>query len=250
MKIGTIIRKYQLLIAVVIVVVAVALIINQNPLVFNFNQSQDSALPEGYGGNTNINVNVPTAAPNNLKPTSLAVTVSPNDAPRGSTVTGSVTSNGYNYPITIHAKHVGANSEVSFGGLLTDYGKFYHMQQMDICGRWSFWVTCDGVTSNVAYATITGIMLYSDETTYSRSFDHVGNWKIYSSVTGSCSVFVNDPAHGVSVPMGSVNVNAGGYASVDLDFGSLSLGNYEVDCVIGGQKASDYAGSVEIQVIR
>jgi hypothetical protein len=150
----------------------------------------------------------------------------------------------------VHAKHVGANAEVQFGGLIDDYGKFWHSQTMDTCGHWDFWVTCDSVTSNTAHLTITGIQLYSEETFYSRSFDTTGTWKVYSSVTGSCGIFANDPAHGVSIPLTTVTVNSGGYAQADLNFGSLSLGTYEVDCVINGQKASDFGCSVNITIGR
>lgn len=248
MKISVFVKKYQVLIAVVVVIFAVALIIDQNPnLINNINQPENqNALP----GVTNVQVNLPTPAPDNLAPTSLVVVVAPVSAPKGTMVTGVVTSNGFNFPITIHAKHVGANSEVTFGGLLNSEGKFWHSQQLDLCGQWDFYVSGNGVNSNVARSTITGIMLHSEETTYSRSFDHEGVWQVFSSVSGSCSIFADDPAHGISIPLGTVIVNVGGYAVTNLDFGALTLGTYTINCVVNGQKASDFGGAVTIEVIR
>lgn len=189
----------------------------------------------------------PTAPPDNRAPTSLYVTIEPNPVTMGGWVYGEVVSDGYKYPITVHAKHVGAAEETTFGALLDEDGQFYHSQTLDTPGYWDFWVTTDSVTSNMPRLTVQGAMLTSSKTSFSRSFGGMTTTlKLYCHSSGNAQIFANDPDAGTSIPMKTVHISSGGYAETTFDFSGWSLGNYELDFVVNGIKASDYGESVWI----
>jgi len=243
-------RNWVILIAVVIGIILIA---NTNPLIINLPAgTEDNAnQPPSYQPPTYNPPEYPDypAPPENSRPpTSLYVVVEPNPVTMENYVYGSVTGNGYLYPITIHAKHVGEGTEETFGALLDDDGQFYHSQTVDIPGYWDFSASTDtGVTSNVPRLTVQGALIASSKTSFSRTFGGMtATVKVFSHSSGSCLIFVNDPDAGTSTPLETVHINSGGYASVTVNFGVLSLGYYELDMVVNGIKASDYSASVNI----
>jgi len=95
--------------------------------------------------------------------------------------------------------------------------------------------------------TVQGALIASSKTSFSRTFGGMtATVKVFSHSSGSCLIFVNDPDAGTSTPLETVHINSGGYASVTVNFGVLSLGYYELDMVVNGIKASDYSASVNI----
>lgn len=199
----------------------------------------------------------PTAPPDNRAPTSLHVTLDPNPIDMGDMAYGTVTGDGYKYPITIHAKHVGANQEQTFNALLSEYGDFYHAETINIPGYWDFWATTDtGVTSNIPRLTVEGAMLTSSRTFFSQ-LDPFGEGysttlKLYCHSAGSATVFVNDGSS--STVIATVHINSGGYGEGAVDLGSFfsmhGMGTYEIDFTINGINASYYGESVFVTYSR
>jgi hypothetical protein len=192
----------------------------------------------------------PTPMPNTdiQVPSSLYVNVDPSTITMKGWVYGEVTGNGRNYPIIVHAKHVGANTETSFGALLDSDGHFYHSQTIDLPGYWDFWATTDtGVTSNMPRLEVQGAMIVSNDFFFSRIMDdETATLQLFCHSSGTATVFANDPDDMTSTSLGTVHINSGGYAEFALDVSVLGLGTYEIDFVVNGIKASDYGESIWI----
>ena len=197
----------------------------------------------------------PTTPPaTGIEPTSLMVSLEPNPVVMGNTLYGEVVSNGKDYPITIHALHVGTATEQTYGGLIGAYGKFYDSNPMTVPGYYDFWVTTDTVTSNKPRITVEGAMITSSKTFWSRlnpfGSDSTATIQVFSHSSGSCLIFTNDIDAATSTPLKTVYINSGGYATTTFDISSFSNGNYELDMVVNGIKASDYGESVFFTVGR
>jgi len=260
-KIGKSLHKYQTLIAVCVIAVLVAGLVyyvSVNPLVIPFANQQLNEGPAGSSGDTyNYFQTSPPSSPSapsssGLAPTSLYVVIEPNPVAVGSYVYGRVTGNGYLVPITIHAKLMGNGLEQSFGALLDEDGQYYHSQTLDVAGYYDFWATYNSVTSNKPRLTVQGITLAPSKTFVSKSFAPTLTLQVYSHMSGNVQVFLNDPAHSMSIPLTNMVVNSLGYGDILLDFSSISNGNYELDVLFseGGAKASDYGSTVWIEVGR
>lgn len=191
-----------------------------------------------------------TPAPDYDLPSSLHVTIEPNPVIMGNTVYGTVTSDGANYPVTVHAKHVGEGTEQTFGGRLDANGYFWHSETLAVPGYWDFWVTSDnGVSSNTPRLTVQGAMLTASRTFFSKTFAlYDSHIELFCHSSGTATVFINTGSS--SVPVGSVYINSGGFGEADLDLSSFfslrSTGTYEMDFVVNGVKASDYGESITL----
>lgn len=235
-------------------IIIAALVVTNLPAI-NF---PASSVPSGDGDTYNDGDSYyytqPTAPPasNSRAPTSLHVVIEPNPITMGSTVYGEVVSDGYLYPVTIHAKHVGANTEQTFAGLISEYGDFYHSEPINIPGYWDFWATTDtGVVSDMPRLTVQGAMLQSSKTFFSRMMgDMTTTVQLFCHSSGSATLFANDLDASTSIPITTLHINSGGYASTTVDFSGWSLGSYELDFVVNGIKASDYGESVMITLGR
>ena len=108
-------------------------------------------------------------AANSLAPTSLAVIVSPNPVDMRSGVLGTVTSNGFNYPIEIEATFLGNGQKQYIPGFLGADGKFEVVNQMNIPGIYTFVAKANGVTSNTYTLTVRGIMTTVSDQFYSKA---------------------------------------------------------------------------------
>jgi len=193
---------------------------------------------------------------NSRTPTSLFVQVSPNPAVMGRAVYGTVTSNGYNYPITVYARNLGAEEWTNqgtqtFGALLGADCKYEHLQQVNVPGYWEFWATAGSVTSNKASLTVQGILVSSDHQVVTTGDSYV-NFVVFSNFKNTqVSLFANDPAKSISIPLQTVNTDHTGSVAVAYNFNDRStfpVGTYEIDAIISGQKASSYGGSMWLQV--
>jgi len=195
----------------------------------------------------------PTSTPqsgNSLVPTSLYASVSPNPVVMNRFVYGSVVGNGYNTPITIYAKLLGDGTQQSFGGLLNADGRFELVQQLSTPGYWQFWVEAGSVKSNTVSLTCEGIRLWCESGTYSKTFRDSLIMKIYSNFHGNAAIIANDPAHSVSYPVTNCAVNSNGYGTVAPSLDFLPNGNYELDVILAGHKATEYEGSFWVTVGR
>jgi hypothetical protein len=236
-------------ILIIVGIVVIAFIVLQINPEFSFNLGGFNFGGESPGANNYYN-QTQTPASDSRAPSSLYAVVEPNPITMKQRVLGAVTSDGYKYPITVHAKHKGIGTEQTFGGLLDTSGRFIITQTIDLPGTWEFWVTSNTVKSNVVSVTVQGVATTSNRVTVSRSIDPTCIISVWSSSHGNAQVVANDPAHAVSIPLTNAVVNAGGYGSVQIDLGGLTLGTYEIDAVIGGETASSYGGACTVTLGR
>lgn len=193
----------------------------------------------------------PTTPPaTGIEPTSLMVSLTPNPVVMGNTLYGTVVSNGKDYPITIHALHVGTATEQTYGGLLGASGKFYDNNPMTIPGYWDFWATTDTVTSNKPRVTVQGVLIVLPSDHYSQTLGSPMTAQLYSHTSGNALIIAVDPEAGTSTPLTNSVIHTNGYGEISLDFSVLSRGNYMIDVVINGLKASTYDGDAPLTVGR
>ena len=205
---------------------------------------QNQTPPSNGGGAT------PPPVTNDRAPTSLTVVLNTYDCVMGSFVAGSVTSNGYNYPVTVYVKHVGSGEQISEGGLLAANGRFYAGSNIQTPGVYEVWASSSGVTSNKVTLSVHGCRVVCDLSVVPFSPGaHPVNVKIYGDKNSAVVAMVNDPAHAISYPFPvSVSTNAGGYVATSYDFAGKAKGNYEVDAIINGNKASSFSASWWVEV--
>lgn len=220
-----------------------------SPELFTFNFSGIPGLGNTSDTTNTYNQNT-QAASDSRAPTGLMATVAPANPVMGAVAGGLITSDGYKYPVTVHAKHIGSNIEQVFSGLLNDQGKFIHAQTINIPGYYSFWANSGAVTSNIASMVVSGAATTSNRESVSKSLSPTAIISVWSDHVGNCGVVANDPVHSISIPLTNTVINAGGYGVVSVDFSSLANGSYEIDCVIAGETASSYGGACWITVGR
>ncbi len=241
-------KQDQTLIIVAVVVIAFVLVAQ--------NRGLNVQMPNP--SNPNIIVNVPQnnntqqqQQSNSLAASSLYASVSPDPVRMGQYVYGSVIGNGYNVPITIYAKSLGEGTQQSFGGMLDATGHFDTYQQLNTPGYYQFWAEgSGGVKSNIVALTCTGVRIGSASDHYSKSFSDSMLFKLYSNLHGNAALIANDAAHSVSYPVTNCVVNSNGYGEIGPSLDFLPNGTYEIDVVLGGQKASDFSASCWITIGR
>jgi len=193
-----------------------------------------------------------TPPSNERAPTSITAFVSPNPITMGGWVVGTASSDGYNYAITVYAKHLGDGTVQSFAGLLGNDGKYELAQQINTPGFWQFWVESGGVKSNVVDLTVQGILIVSDRDHVSQTFAQPVQFKIYSHYRNANYDLVGyNHAASFSVIMTSGRTTYQGYAEVTYDMTVHTRGTYEIDVInLAGEKASDYGGTCWVTVGR
>lgn len=223
------------------------------------------ALPSGFGGASgenngsqggdtynyyDDNDDTPPAPANNRQPTSLTCAVSPNPVTMKGWVHGSVTSNGYNWPVTVYARLKGIDQTQSFDAFLGSDGMYTLEQQLNIAGYWEFWAkTSEGATSNTVSLTCIGILISPSSSFYSRLVAHPITFKIFSNYDGTATLTATSPL-GVTTTLGTVSVSHLGYGEGTFNMPTATLGNYHVDCTLAGHTASSYSGDVYVEVTR
>jgi hypothetical protein len=247
-----------LLIVGIIAVIVVAAVLYQNnmrsqqqyPEGQNTN-SQSTYTQNGYTYTQLYTQTQYTGQANSRAPTALTAFVSPDPVRMGGWVLGTLSSNGYNYPVTIMATHLGKGTQQSIAGFLGADGKWETAQQMNTPGYWQFIASVDtGTTSNRAQLTCIGINIGLSSDHYSKSFSTSITIEIYSHLSGNFQIIANDPSHGVSYDITNAAVNHGGYGSVAPSLSMLPIGNYEIDAHIGSEWAHDYGGTAWVTVGR
>lgn len=213
----------------------------------------------GQGGNDNqqggdtyyyYNGDAQPQPANNRQPTSLTSAVSPNPVTMGGWVHGTVTSNGYNWAVTVYAKLKGIDQTQSFDAWLGADGKYTLDQQLNTAGYWEFWAkTSEGVTSNTVSLTCEGILITPSSSHYSRTFPHPITFKIFSNFNGNAVLTATSPT-GVVTTLGTISVSHSGYGEGTFGMPTATLGNYHVDCTLATHTASSYGGDVWIEVNR
>jgi len=162
-----------------------------------------------------------------------------------------VSSNGYNYPLTIYAKHKGSGQIQQLAALLGPDGKYTIAQQITVPGHWEFWAVAGSVTSNTIQLTVEGVKVVGESNHYSKTLRTSMTLQIYSHLTGNAAIILNDPAHSTSYPLTNTYVNTGGYGEISITLNGYANGDYEIDAIINGVKASSYTyGSYWVNIGR
>jgi len=221
---------------------------------FNVNFGSLDSNATDNGGTQFTSTPPPAVIPENSKdPTSIMATVNPNPVWIGGAVLGEVVSNGYNTGITIKAVHVGLGTAQSIPAWLGTDGKFsFGPQQMNTPGYWQFQVTSDnGIKSNVVSLTVRGTSTVADKEFYSRLIDDSITIQCFSEHKGQTVLFTAvDHELGAETPLGSATINSGGYASITVNLDSLAIKHYELDAVVGSDRASYYGHTAWVQMGR
>jgi len=184
------------------------------------------------------------APPNNLQPSSLTAFVSPNPMTMGGWIQGTVSSDGYNWPITIYATHKGEGATQSWAGLLAENGIYQLTQQLSTPGIWSFVVkTAEGLESNTVTLTCQGILIVPEFDHYSKTFRDSISFKIYSHMERqSAQILANFPAGSYTIPVTNIMIASGGFATFSTSLDSFANGDYQWDVIIGSASAIGYGG--------
>jgi len=191
-----------------------------------------------------------TTTSNSRAPTAMTALVSPNPVNMGGWVVGTVTGNGYNYPIEILATHRGTGATQSIAGFLDGGGMIELDQQINTPGEWEFIVNGGGVSSNTAFLTVQGVVIESEDSFYSRLMDDSQQFMVYSDHKGSCLVYASKDGWATEVTIGTIVINSGGYGSFTISLDWVTLGNYEFDARIAGETARGWGATCWVNIGR
>ena len=208
----------------------------------------------GLPGTPGAVVTVPPTS-TSVAPTSFRVAMEPDNFQMGHVFAARVYSDGKDYPITLHAKHRGQGQEVVFVGRLDMDGEWPsdapYVDTLDLPGYWEFWVTADnGVSSDITYITVYGVAVVIQDDHYSKSLEDSCLIQVFSHLTGNCGIIALDHEASISIPVTNAVINSGGYGEVAPSLDFLASKTYEIDAIIGGEKATDYGGTAWVEVGR
>jgi len=193
----------------------------------------------------------PPPAENSLAPTALTVFISPNPVDMGSWIEGSVTSNGYNWPLRIVLTHRGSGESGEIAGFLGADGQFIHWSEFNIPGVWDVTAYADGVSSATATFVCRGILVIPERSHYSKTMSDSMPIGVYSHHTNQNAGIVGHyPAGSYSRAITNTMINAGGYGEVAPNLDSLANGDWELDAIIGSDSATAWTGTYWITVGR
>lgn len=178
-------------------------------------------------------------------PTGMFLQANPNDLWWGDWFYGSITSDGYNYAITIKATHLGSGKWEEIPGFIGPDGMFESSpSQMKTPGYWTFVATAEnGVVSNIETLTVRGVTTNVSPTTMSQTIPRPLIFEVYSTANRqNAFVFANNPAEGWSKDIINIQTNQYGYVSFEFEPSGPGWvrGDYETDAIVGGLNAHDY----------
>lgn len=190
--------------------------------------------------------------PENFRePTALTVFVTPNTVDMGDWIEGSVTSNGYNWPLRIVVTHTGTGESGEIAGWLGPDGQFYHWQEINIPGVYEATAYANGVSSATITFVVRGIIVVPERGHYSKTISDSIQIGVYTHHTRqNAGIIGHYPAGSISRAIETVYINAGGYGSASPNLDSYNNGDWELDAVIGGDTAMAWGGTYWISVGR
>lgn len=182
---------------------------------------------------------------NKRLPTSMWLSANPDDLWHGQWFYGSISTNGYNFAISIKASHLGSGETQTIPGFVGPDGMWTSTpQQMKTPGYWTFVATAEnGVVSNIGTLTVRGVTTTVNPTHYSRTFAPTLTVEVYTTARSeSVLVFANYPAGGWSKTITTQNTNYNGYLTFTFKPDTLGwvTGDYELDATVNGLTASGY----------
>lgn len=240
-----------LIIGIAIIIAVAILAQNANITLPNFNPNI-IVNPSPSPSPTPTPTPTPQPQPENArKPTVLNAFVSPNPCTMGWWVDGTVTSNGYNYPIKIIANHLTTGTSQTLTGFLGPDGQFALTQQLNTPGYWTFQaMTEDGsVTSNLVELTCVGVKVDPSKEFYSRLIDDSITFTITSYIKNANGVLTAKSGAGTKT-VGNFRTDSHGLATLTANLDSYNTVDWEFDATVGGQSASTYKGTCWVRVSR
>jgi hypothetical protein len=188
---------------------------------------------------------------NKQAPTGITATVSPSTIDMGDWLIGTVTSNGYNWPLSVTVTHTGSGVSGELAGWLGPDGQFEIYQSVEVPGVYEVTATANGITDGPITFVVRGILVDCDGGFYSKTLSDSKRIGVYSHHTNQNAGIVGHyPAHSISRPITNTVINAGGYGEVAPNLDSLNNGDWELDAIIGGDSATAWEGTYWVRVGR
>ena len=193
----------------------------------------------------------PDPPANSRAPTALNVFVTPNNVDMGDWIEGSVTSNGYNWPLRIVVTHTGTGETGEIAGWLGDDGQFYHWQEINIPGVYEATAYTNGLSSATITFVVQGIIVVPERGHYSKTMSDDIQISVYTHHTRqNAGVVGHYPAGSISRDIGPAYINDGGYGTISPNLDAFNTGDWELDAIIGGDSAMAWGGTYWISVGR
>lgn len=192
-----------------------------------------------------------TPPENSRAPTGLTVDVSPNTVDMGDWIIGTVTSNGYNWPLQIKVTHKGSGQSMTISGFLGADGKFELVEDVDIPGVYEVTAYTDTESSTPITFVVRGIRVVAERGHYSKTLSDSMLIGVYSHHTHQNAGIVGHyPSGSYSQAISNTVINAGGYGEVAPNLDGLANGDWELDALIGSDSAMAWSGTYWIDVGR
>lgn len=214
-------------------------------------------IPEGDGagegdGDGGDGAPPPPAPENSRKPTGLTITLTTHEMDMGSWIRGTVSGDGYNYPIEVWAKHTGSGDTGNLYAFLGSDGKYTsEFQKMETPGVWELYAEADGIKSEPVTLVVRGIRVVCERGHYSKTLSDSILIGVYSHHTRQNAGIVGHyPEGAYSRSITNTVINSGGYGSVSPNLDGLANGDWEIDAVIGSDQARDYEATYWVSIGR
>jgi hypothetical protein len=193
----------------------------------------------------------PPPAENSRAPTDISVFVTPNEIDMGDWIIGTVTSNGYNWPLSVTVTHTGSGQSGELAGWLGANGQFEIYQAVNVPGVYEVTATSNGVTDGPITFVVRGILVDCDGGFYSKTMSDSKLIRVYTHHTHQNAGIVGHyPAGSYSRAITNTVINAGGYGEVAPNLDGLANGDWELDAIIGSDSATAWGATYWVRVGR
>ena len=188
---------------------------------------------------------------NSQAPTGLTILVNPATVDMGDWISGTVSSNGYNWPLEVTVTHTGSGESGTISGWLGADGIFEIWNEINVPGVYEVTATSNGATDGPITFVVRGILVECDGGFYSKTMADSKRIGVYSHHTNqNVAVVGHYPAGSYSRVIDNSRINAGGYAEVNPNLDGLANGDWELDAIIGGDSATAWTGTYWVRVGR
>jgi len=187
-----------------------------------------------------------------LRPTMLAIHVSPNPVRMFGAAHILVSGDGHGVPIMINAQHMQSEEIVVHPGLLNPGGQFETDALVNRPGKWQFTAQYGAnVTSGTFDLVAQGIEVVVHDTIYMMSTDDVARFTIFTHLDGDVGLWASrDNWVSEEVYVTSSDIDSEGICTIEVNLTDvLGPGRWELDARIGDFASEDFAGSAYLEVI-
>jgi len=153
--------------------------------------------------------------------------------------------------VSLNLIHLGSQVSAQVYGVTDSLGMYpasgdVAANRMPAPGYYDVWATINGQDSNRPRLTVEGIMVDTKTESYSIALGQPCTFEVYSSYTGSCTLVANNDAAAVSIPLGTLDINSGGYGSYIVGLHHLAPGAWWFNAVCGGSSAEAFGATDSI----